>query len=158
MWAACGGQYRPRRTDRVPGTPARPRSRRGAAPQMDISNQGKQLWQGLENFLLDHAEQFDRKLTVFTGPSSRTPTRPTAVSGYRCASGKSPRSCKTGSRLHRLRTRPEPRPHQRRRRPSHDGSRASERPSPTRRLPYLPGTGLRHRPPHWPGPGAATSR
>ena len=39
-----------------------------AAPQMDIFNQGKQLWQGLENFLLDHAENFDRKLTVFTGP------------------------------------------------------------------------------------------
>ncbi|MET8012853.1 DNA/RNA non-specific endonuclease [Streptomyces sp. NPDC005271] len=39
-----------------------------AAPQMDIFNQGKELWQGLENFLLDHAEQFDRKLTVFTGP------------------------------------------------------------------------------------------
>ncbi|MFD3455819.1 DNA/RNA non-specific endonuclease [Streptomyces sp. NPDC058691] len=38
-----------------------------AAPQMDIFNQGKELWQGLENFLLDHAEQFDRKLTVFTG-------------------------------------------------------------------------------------------
>ncbi|MEV8057660.1 DNA/RNA non-specific endonuclease [Streptomyces antimycoticus] len=39
-----------------------------AAPQMDIFNQGKKLWQGLENFLLDHAEDFDRKLTVFTGP------------------------------------------------------------------------------------------
>ncbi|WUD70312.1 DNA/RNA non-specific endonuclease [Streptomyces sp. NBC_00510] len=38
-----------------------------AAPQMDIFNQGKELWQGLENFLLDHAGQFDRKLTVFTG-------------------------------------------------------------------------------------------
>ncbi|WP_330286318.1 DNA/RNA non-specific endonuclease [Streptomyces sp. NBC_00576] len=39
-----------------------------AAPQMDIFNQGKELWLGLENFLLDHAEQFDRKLSVFTGP------------------------------------------------------------------------------------------
>ncbi|OEJ49537.1 DNA/RNA non-specific endonuclease [Streptomyces agglomeratus] len=39
-----------------------------AAPQMDIFNQGKELWQGLENFLLDHAEAFDRKLSVFTGP------------------------------------------------------------------------------------------
>ncbi|MEU8727309.1 DNA/RNA non-specific endonuclease [Streptomyces antimycoticus] len=39
-----------------------------AAPQMDIFNQGKKLWQGLENFLLDHAEDFDRKLTAFTGP------------------------------------------------------------------------------------------
>jgi endonuclease G len=39
-----------------------------AAPQMDIFNQGKELWQGLENFLLEHAAQFDRKLAVFTGP------------------------------------------------------------------------------------------
>ncbi len=38
-----------------------------AAPQMDVFNQGKQLWQGLENFLLEHAEQFGRRLTVFTG-------------------------------------------------------------------------------------------
>jgi endonuclease G, mitochondrial len=67
-----------------------------AAPQMDIFNQGKQLWQGLENFLLDHAEQFDRKLTVFTGPVLEDSDRPTAVSRYRCTSGKSPRSCKTG--------------------------------------------------------------
>lgn len=39
-----------------------------AAPQMDVFNQGKKLWQGLENFLLDHAEAFERKLSVFTGP------------------------------------------------------------------------------------------
>ncbi|MFI0773940.1 DNA/RNA non-specific endonuclease [Streptomyces sp. NPDC021212] len=39
-----------------------------AAPQMNVFNQGKQLWQGLENFLLEHAENFARKLTVFTGP------------------------------------------------------------------------------------------
>ncbi|MFJ9643748.1 DNA/RNA non-specific endonuclease [Streptomyces sp. NPDC004244] len=39
-----------------------------AAPQQDTFNQGKQLWQGLENHLLDHAAQFDRKLTVMTGP------------------------------------------------------------------------------------------
>ncbi|WP_346139647.1 DNA/RNA non-specific endonuclease [Streptomyces coeruleofuscus] len=39
-----------------------------AAPQMDIFNQGKKLWLGLEDFLLDHAEGFDRKLSVFTGP------------------------------------------------------------------------------------------
>jgi endonuclease G len=39
-----------------------------AAPQQDVFNQGKQLWQGLENHLLDHAAQFDRKLTVMTGP------------------------------------------------------------------------------------------
>ncbi|MFG3344319.1 DNA/RNA non-specific endonuclease [Streptomyces sp. NPDC048018] len=39
-----------------------------AAPQADVFNQGKQLWQGLENYLLDHAAEYDRKLTVFTGP------------------------------------------------------------------------------------------
>jgi len=39
-----------------------------AAPQMETFNRGKQLWQGLENYLLDHAGRFDRKLTVFTGP------------------------------------------------------------------------------------------
>ncbi|WP_344320805.1 DNA/RNA non-specific endonuclease [Streptomyces macrosporus] len=39
-----------------------------AAPQMNVFNQGKRLWLGLEDFLLDHAERFDRKLTVFTGP------------------------------------------------------------------------------------------
>ncbi|MFJ9824303.1 DNA/RNA non-specific endonuclease [Streptomyces sp. NPDC101160] len=39
-----------------------------AAPQMDVFNQGKELWQGLENYLLEHAAQFDRKLVVLTGP------------------------------------------------------------------------------------------
>ena len=39
-----------------------------SAPQVNICNQGKKLWQRLENFLLEHAENFDRKLTVFTGP------------------------------------------------------------------------------------------
>ncbi|MCX5394376.1 DNA/RNA non-specific endonuclease [Streptomyces sp. NBC_00094] len=39
-----------------------------AAPQADVFNQGKQIWQGLENHILDHAAEFDRKLTVLTGP------------------------------------------------------------------------------------------
>ncbi|MGW3012140.1 DNA/RNA non-specific endonuclease [Streptomyces sp. NPDC001219] len=39
-----------------------------AAPQADVFNQGKKLWQGLENYLLDHAADFDRKLVVLTGP------------------------------------------------------------------------------------------
>jgi len=39
-----------------------------AAPQMDILNQGKKLWLGLEDFLLGHAKLFARKLAVFTGP------------------------------------------------------------------------------------------
>ncbi|MFB7511874.1 MULTISPECIES: DNA/RNA non-specific endonuclease [unclassified Streptomyces] len=39
-----------------------------AAPQADVFNQGKQLWQGLENHLLGHAADFDRKLVVLTGP------------------------------------------------------------------------------------------
>ncbi|MEE1757429.1 DNA/RNA non-specific endonuclease [Streptomyces sp. SP18CS02] len=39
-----------------------------SAPQADVFNQGKEVWQGLENYLLDHAAQFDRKLVVMTGP------------------------------------------------------------------------------------------
>ncbi|MFD3534088.1 DNA/RNA non-specific endonuclease [Streptomyces sp. NPDC058664] len=39
-----------------------------AAPQADVFNQGKKLWQGLENHLLDHAATFDRRLVVLTGP------------------------------------------------------------------------------------------
>ncbi|GAA3388225.1 DNA/RNA non-specific endonuclease [Streptomyces roseoviridis] len=39
-----------------------------AAPQADVFNQGKKLWQGLENHLLDHAAAFDRRLVVLTGP------------------------------------------------------------------------------------------
>ncbi|MEU7295248.1 DNA/RNA non-specific endonuclease [Streptomyces exfoliatus] len=39
-----------------------------AAPQADVFNQGKKIWQGLENYLLDHAAAFDRRLTVLTGP------------------------------------------------------------------------------------------
>ncbi|WP_267243428.1 DNA/RNA non-specific endonuclease [Streptomyces sp. PR69] len=39
-----------------------------AAPQADVFNQGKKVWQGLENHLLEHAARFDRKLTVLTGP------------------------------------------------------------------------------------------
>ncbi|MFC9392280.1 DNA/RNA non-specific endonuclease [Streptomyces sp. NPDC057027] len=39
-----------------------------AAPQADVFNQGRELWQGLENYLLDHAAEYDRKLAVLTGP------------------------------------------------------------------------------------------
>ncbi|MFF8370384.1 DNA/RNA non-specific endonuclease [Streptomyces lydicus] len=39
-----------------------------AAPQADVFNQGKELWQGLENYLLGNAADFDRKLSVLTGP------------------------------------------------------------------------------------------
>ncbi|MFF1506721.1 DNA/RNA non-specific endonuclease [Streptomyces sp. NPDC058326] len=39
-----------------------------AAPQADVFNQGRQLWQGVENHLLDHAAVFDRRLAVLTGP------------------------------------------------------------------------------------------
>ncbi|GAB3307584.1 DNA/RNA non-specific endonuclease [Hymenobacter tenuis] len=38
------------------------------SPQHEDFNQGKDLWQGLENFILDNAEARDRKITVFTGP------------------------------------------------------------------------------------------
>ncbi|MFB6527878.1 MULTISPECIES: DNA/RNA non-specific endonuclease [unclassified Streptomyces] len=39
-----------------------------AAPRADGFNQGRQLWQGLENHLLDHAAVQDRRLAVLTGP------------------------------------------------------------------------------------------
>ncbi|MFE7245943.1 DNA/RNA non-specific endonuclease [Streptomyces sp. NPDC057580] len=53
-----------------------------AAPQMDVFNQGKKLWQGLEDFLLNHAKTFHRQLSVFTGPvleDSDPPYRGTKV-------------------------------------------------------------------------------
>ena len=41
------------------------------SPQHENFNQGKSLWQGVENFLLDRATGADQKLTVFTGPVFR---------------------------------------------------------------------------------------
>ncbi|WP_051580917.1 DNA/RNA non-specific endonuclease [Pseudonocardia acaciae] len=38
------------------------------SPQHERFNQGQDLWQGLENFLLGHADLADQRLTVFTGP------------------------------------------------------------------------------------------
>jgi endonuclease G len=39
-----------------------------AAPQAAKFNQGELLWAGLENYLLDNAATYDRRLVVFTGP------------------------------------------------------------------------------------------
>jgi len=39
-----------------------------AAPQIDDFNQGKELWVGLENHVLNHADLHDARLSVFTGP------------------------------------------------------------------------------------------
>jgi endonuclease G len=39
-----------------------------AAPQASMFNQGKQLWLGLEDYVQEHADTFDRKLAVFAGP------------------------------------------------------------------------------------------
>jgi endonuclease G len=39
-----------------------------AAPQAAGFNQSKELWSGLEDYVLDNADVFDRKLSVFTGP------------------------------------------------------------------------------------------
>jgi endonuclease G len=39
-----------------------------AAPQAAAFNQSKELWSGLEDFVLENAEAFDRRLSVFTGP------------------------------------------------------------------------------------------
>jgi endonuclease G len=39
-----------------------------AAPQVDDFNQGKELWVGLEDHVLNHADLHDARLSVFTGP------------------------------------------------------------------------------------------
>lgn len=39
-----------------------------AAPQAARFNQGKDLWVGLEDYLLEHAATWERRLSVFTGP------------------------------------------------------------------------------------------
>jgi endonuclease G len=39
-----------------------------AAPQASKFNQGRELWLGLEEYLQEHADAFDRKLVVFAGP------------------------------------------------------------------------------------------
>jgi endonuclease G len=41
------------------------------SPQHEDFNQGKNLWAGLENYLLEKAEVEGRRLTVFTGPVFR---------------------------------------------------------------------------------------
>ncbi len=38
------------------------------SPQHEKFNQGQDLWQGLENFILNKADTSNRKVTVFTGP------------------------------------------------------------------------------------------
>jgi endonuclease G, mitochondrial len=38
------------------------------SPQHSRFNQGKNLWQGLENYLLDTANKEERRISVFTGP------------------------------------------------------------------------------------------
>ncbi|MER0478072.1 DNA/RNA non-specific endonuclease [Streptomyces sp. Edi2] len=39
-----------------------------AAPQADVCNPSRQVWQGLESYLLGHAARPGRKLAVLTGP------------------------------------------------------------------------------------------
>jgi endonuclease G len=39
-----------------------------AAPQNKLFNQGRELWLGLEDYVQDHADAFDRKLVVLAGP------------------------------------------------------------------------------------------
>ncbi|MCH0538921.1 DNA/RNA non-specific endonuclease [Streptomyces sp. MUM 203J] len=39
-----------------------------AAPQADVFNQGKQVWLGVEDYLLGHASEYGRRLVVLTGP------------------------------------------------------------------------------------------
>jgi endonuclease G len=39
-----------------------------AAPQAAEFNQGVELWRGLEDHVLSHAEEYDARISVFTGP------------------------------------------------------------------------------------------
>jgi endonuclease G, mitochondrial len=39
-----------------------------AAPQASMFNQGRKLWLGLEEYVMDHAGDFDRRLAVLCGP------------------------------------------------------------------------------------------
>lgn len=39
-----------------------------AAPQVAVFNQSKELWVGLEDYVLEHADRTDSRLTVLTGP------------------------------------------------------------------------------------------
>src|SRR3954453_8724430 len=39
-----------------------------AAPQNKLFNQGRELWLGLEDYVQNHADTFDRKLVVLAGP------------------------------------------------------------------------------------------
>ncbi|GAB4097891.1 DNA/RNA non-specific endonuclease [Sinomonas halotolerans] len=38
------------------------------APQADFFNQGRELWLGLEDYILGHADTHDQRLSVFSGP------------------------------------------------------------------------------------------
>jgi endonuclease G, mitochondrial len=38
------------------------------SPQHERFNQNNETWQGLENFILDHADRQNKKVSVFTGP------------------------------------------------------------------------------------------
>ncbi|WP_022886088.1 DNA/RNA non-specific endonuclease [Glaciibacter superstes] len=62
-----------RRRDPVWGEPAAAANEdtfvyTNAAPQAADFNQSKELWLGLEDYLLGHAETYDTRLSVFTGP------------------------------------------------------------------------------------------
>lgn len=39
-----------------------------AAPQASLFNQGRELWLGLEDYLMENAATYDRRLVVFAGP------------------------------------------------------------------------------------------
>lgn len=64
-----------RRRDPGWGTPAAAKAANdatfhypNAAPQAAVLNQSKELWAGLEDYLLEHAATYDQRLAVFTGP------------------------------------------------------------------------------------------
>ena len=80
----CGGRPRSR---------AAPTSRPSCTPRRSAGaefNQSKQLWAGLEDYVLDHARTYRQRLDVFTGPSSQPTTRRTGGCRSRDASTRSP--------------------------------------------------------------------
>ena len=56
-----------------------------AAPQHSLLNQGKQLWQGLKNYILNSARTHGFKACVVTAPC--TPTEKSAIAYLEAATG-----------------------------------------------------------------------
>ncbi|MCX5152385.1 DNA/RNA non-specific endonuclease [Streptomyces sp. NBC_00320] len=117
-----------------------------AAPQQDTFNQGKQLWHGLESHLLDHAAEFDRKLTIMTGPVLHDSDPPYRGIQVPLRFWKVAAFIQSGQLASTVHPGPEPRPHPRLR--AGDSGRQARRPAAARPVPHFPGAGRRHRAAH----------